>query len=304
MDGAISPEMRRRERSLALSVLADSILCVAYGVVSVGSGSISMLAETLRGGILIALGWWILMVLRQVHRQHLTEYDYGAGKLERFGNFLIGLLMILGAIWTLARTFASYAAGPLPPSPDLTLWMRAAQALTVLNVLINAGALLALWRAARDGASLIMRGQVQARTGKLLTSLLVLAAVWVAGTWPGTRLGWISDMAGGLLVVAVMLATGVTLLRESLPDLFDRTLSENLQMAITASLGSHFHRYDTLERVRSRRSGQRLYIEILLGFSPGRSFGEVAQVAKDLARELEAMIPGAEVTVVPVVPGG
>ncbi|MGX9963251.1 cation transporter [Roseomonas sp. F4] len=296
----VSTESRRREWSLGLSLAADSVMLVAYAVVSLGAASLPMLAEALRGGILLLLGWGVFGMMRRLHRGHLPSYDYGSGKLERFANFLVGGLLLLGAGWVVLRSFAAYAAGPTSPDPSLHGWMVAAQLLAAMNVVINALAFLALWRAGRDGTSLLMRGQVQARAGKLVTSLLVLAAVAVAAAWPGTRIAWIANLAGGLFVVAVMASIGIAMLRETLPDLLDRALEEDLQRTINATLGAHFEAYDTLERVRSRQSGQDVHIEITLGFDAGRNFGEVAAAARMMEQELTARIPGARVTVVPV----
>jgi cation diffusion facilitator family transporter len=293
---------RRREWSLALSLAADSSMCLAYAVVAIGSGSLPMLAETLRGGILAALGWLILAMMRRLHRRQLHAYDYGTGKLEQFSNFLVGGLLLLGAAWVALRSLAAYAAGPPSPDPSLHGWMVAAQVLAAMNVAVNALAFIALWRAGRDGTSLLMRGQVQARAGKLATSLLVCAAVAVAAAWPGTRGAWIANLAGGLVVVVVMAGIGIAMLRQTLPDLLDRALEEDLQRTINATLSAHFDAYDTLEHVRSRQSGQDVHIEITLGFDADRNFGEVATAARRMEQELEARIPGAEVTVVPVDP--
>ncbi|MBU8540689.1 cation transporter [Falsiroseomonas tokyonensis] len=294
----ISADSRRREWSLGLSLAADTVMLLAYSVASLGAASLPMLAETLRASIQLTLGWGILAMMRRVHRGHLQAYDYGSGKLERFANLLMGLLMLLGAAWVVTRTLGAYLTGPSPAASGP--WLLAATVLTALNVVVNGLALLGLWRAARDGTSLLMTGQVQARLGKLAISALVLAAVAVGAAWPGTRAAWIANLAGGLTVVAVMALIGAAMLRQALPDLLDRALEERLQQAINRSLGSHFHRYETLERVRSRQSGGRAHIEIALGFAPGRPFGEVAAVAQEMARELEALIPGAEVVVVPV----
>ncbi|WP_439594438.1 cation diffusion facilitator family transporter [Falsiroseomonas sp.] len=293
-----SPDSCRREWSLGLSLVADTLMLLAYSVVAFGAASLPMLAETLRAGIQLTLGWGILAMMRRVHRGHLQAYDYGSGKLERFANFLMGLLLLLGAAWVVTRTLGAWMAGPAPAGSGS--WLMAAIVLAALNVGVNAAAFLGMWRAARDGTSLLLTGQVQARLGKLATSALVLAAVAVSATWPGTRAAWIANIAGGLLVVAVMAGIGFSMLRQALPDLLDRALEERLQAAINRSLGHHFHRYETLERVRSRQSGGRAHIEIALGFAPARPFGEVAAVAQEMTRELEALIPGAEVVVVPV----
>ena len=294
----MSAESRRREWSLGLSLAADTAMLVAYLVVAIGAASLPLLAESLRGGILLALGWGILAMMRRVHRNRLPGYDYGSGKLERFANLLVGGLLLLGAIWVVTRTASAWMAGPAPAGSGP--WLMAAQLLAALNVVVNGAAFLAMWRAARDGTSLLLSGQVQARLGKVITSVLVLASVAVTANWPGTQAAWIANIAGGLLVVAVMAGVGLAMLRHTLPDLLDRALEERLQQTINRSLGMYFSRYETLERVRSRQSGGRAHIEIALGFAATRTFGEVAAVAAEMARELEAMIPGAEVVVVPV----
>lgn len=294
----ITPEAKRREWSLALSLAADTAIMMAYAVVAIGSGSLPIMAETLRGSLQAALGWGILVIMRRMHRQQLTDYDFGTGKLERFANFLIGGLLLLGAAWVVVRTVGTYQAGPMPPSASG--WRVMGQVLTALNLTINLLAFLALWRAARDGTSLLMRGQVQARVSKLIVSALVLVAVIISANWPGTVTGWVAELVGGLMVVVVMAAIGVSMLRDALPDLLDRALDEGLQNYVNQSLGSHFDRYDSLERVRTRQSGGASQIEIALGFSPARPFSEVAEVAREMKQELENRIPGAEVVVVPV----
>jgi cation diffusion facilitator family transporter len=293
---------RRREWSLALSLTADSLLLVSYGVVVLGSGSLTILAETVRGTILLALGWAVLVFLRRVHRQKLRAYEYGIGKLEQFTNFLIGGTLILGAIWVGGKAAISWGASPAPLTAGADAWMLAAAVLAGINALVNAGAFLALWRAGRDGTSLIMRGQVHARLGKLITSVVVVGAVGVTAALPGTPTAWAANLGGAIFVVAVMLWIGINLLRETLPDLLDRALAESRQVAINRTLTHHFDSYETLESVRSRQAGKRLYIEIALGFDPGRSFGEVAAICRDMSHQLEALVPGAEVTVIPVTP--
>jgi len=54
-----------------------------------------------------------------------------------------------------------------------------------------------------------------------------------------------------------------------------------------------------LDGVRSRYSGQNVFIEIFLGFDPRRSLAEIQETTHAIKRNLEAEIPHAEVLVIP-----
>jgi len=51
--------------------------------------------------------------------------------------------------------------------------------------------------------------------------------------------------------------------------------------------------------VRSRYSGQNVFIEIFLGFDAQRPLAEVQKITDTIKRNLEADIPHAEVLVIP-----
>lgn len=297
--GHLGEVERRRETSMVLSLGADSGLCLLYVAVSVWSGSLTLLAETVRGSLMLLLGCYAFTVLRRVHRKRLAAYEFGTGKLEQFANFLIGAALLLGAVWVAGRAVGSILSPP-PAASGTRLLLAAAT--SMLNLLVNLFAFWALWRAGRDGTSLIMRGQIRARFGKLVTSVIVTVAIGVAAAVPGSPVSRAADILGSAFVVCIMLYVGATLLREALPDLLDRALDEARQNAINEVLIRHYDRYETLERVRSRQAGTRLYVEIGLGFNEGLSFGEVASVCREMAEHLRALIPGADVTVVPVSP--
>lgn len=290
---------RRRETSMALSLGADFGLMLLYVGLSIWSGSLTLLADTVRGILMFLLGCYAFTVLRRVHRKRLAAYEFGTGKLEQFANFLIGAALLLGAVWVTGRT-ADTILSPPPAASGTRLLL--AMAASMLNLLINLLAFWALWRAGRDGTSLIMRGQIRARFSKLVTSAIVTVAIGVSAAVPGSPVSRAADILGSGFVVCVMLFAGVSLLREALPDLLDRALDEARQTAINQVLIRHYDRYETLERVRSRQAGTRLYVEIGLGFDARLSFGEVASICREMAEHLRELVPGADVTVVPVTP--
>src|SRR5262245_31080210 len=76
-------EQRKQERALALSIWLDLLLAVPYTLVAIWVGSLVMLSELLRGGLLLIVTAFSLRTLRRAHRGLIADYDYGIGKLER-----------------------------------------------------------------------------------------------------------------------------------------------------------------------------------------------------------------------------
>lgn len=106
------------------------------------------------------------------------------------------------------------------------------------------------------------------------------------------------DPIVSFVIIGFLLLAGYREITSSLPDLFDKTLEEELQLLILRELATSFHQYHDFHGVRSRRSGSRIYIEIFLGFDPEQKAGEVQDFASSLKRSLESQIPGSVVSVV------
>lgn len=287
---------RRRERSMLLAGASDLAVNFATIVAAVWGNSLMMGAEALRGGLLIALEAVLLLLMRRIHRGRTHAYDYGAGKLEQFSNLGIGTAMGLAGIWVGAT--AAYRWWNPPEQAEIGLTFAAI--VGAVNVAQNGLAFLALWRAGRDGTSLIMAGQIRTRMSKLVSSAIVLIALVVnavAGTGFWAHL---AECAGSVFVALVMMHLAVTMWQQALPSLLDQTLDEGRQRAINRVLSEHFENYDELQTVRSRMSGNMAVVEVVLGFAPTRQMGDVQSVTDRVAEDVGSLIPGASVSIIPV----
>jgi len=82
-------------------------------------------------------------------------------------------------------------------------------------------------------------------------------------------------------------------------DLLDRALEESLQLVILHALASHFHAYEALHGIRSRRTGGNVYIEIFLEFEDECKMSEVQQIIDSIKMDVEQKIQGSHVVIVP-----
>ncbi len=285
---------------MLLGAVLDCAIVVPMAGAGLWANSLTLVGESLRAVLLIALELSLLALLRRIHRERMADYEYGAAKLEQFGNLLVGTAMLLGAAWVLGTAAMRLAAPPRQPA----LGMAVAALVAAINVGINAVVLHAIWRAGRDGTSIILVGQIRSRLAKLVASGLAAGAITVNALWGEDTPGRVADAVGSGLVAVTMVALGVGMWRDALPHLLDRRLDEARQVAINRALARHFAQYDALGAVRSRLVGRGAAVELTLGFAATRTIGEVQRVVDAVAEDLRALIPGALVTVTPVaVPG-
>src|SRR5690625_6557520 len=141
-----------------------------------------------------------------------------------------------------------------------------------------------LRRASRDGASLIVRAQYQARWVKTAASAFVVVAVTISMVSDNAQAARLADQLGTLTVIVIMVGTGIAMLRECLPDLLDRSLPETVQHGINRVLSRNIDAFEQLGRIRTRRAGSVMHVELELFLDHGRSLGEASRLRSEERR--------------------
>ena len=286
---------RQQERALALVIWLDLVLIVPYGLVAIAVGSLSMIAEVLRGGLLLFVIGVSLRTLRQSHRGLIGDYDYGIGKLERVLSGAVAILLLFAAGYISWRAFVVHPE-VIQPSPLLA---AVAVVFVCLNLGINTIPLIPLWRSVRTQPSVIVLSHFRARLAKAAGSLVVVTCVVIHMFASDPQTGRIAEAIGGIVVAGFMIVIAVGLLREALPDLLDRAIAEPMQLQVNRTLAEFFHEYDELIGVRTRRSGNIAHVEITLGFAPEKNVGELSAVVARMEHHLQQAIPNSDILIVP-----
>jgi divalent metal cation (Fe/Co/Zn/Cd) transporter len=100
------------------------------------------------------------------------------------------------------------------------------------------------------------------------------------------------------VIAGSILMSAVGVFSSSCYDLLDGTLEEADQLKIMRELVNNFERFDMLYGVRSRRAGNRTFIDIFLGFDPARRMGDVQREIEAIRTAVAAQFANAAVTVV------
>jgi len=128
-------------------------------------------------GIVLLTFVYAIVLLRAVHRDQLRKFRFGIGKVEQICNLAIGAALVASGFWVAQRVVETLLWGHIAASP---LGLATAAVVNAINTLINGLGWLAMATAAGSDDSAIYRAQLRARTVKLVTSLVVQAALTIA----------------------------------------------------------------------------------------------------------------------------
>ena len=144
-----------------------------------------------------------------------------------------------------------------------------------------------------------MEAQWRLRRAKTFSDLLILFALVLSVLLVQYSWSEYIDPIASFVIIGFLLFAGYREISSSLPDLFDKTLEEELQIVILKELVGSFNKFDEFHGVRSHRSGTRIYIDIYLGFDPEQKVGDMQVSIDSLKGSLEALIPGSVVFIIP-----
>jgi cation diffusion facilitator family transporter len=282
-------------QNLVRTGLFMDLLIIVPEIVAVFlSGSATLLADVIKVANEMLASVFALMVIRRVTRGGKFSYDYGMGKFESLTRIITGGVMFVSLCILLAFT-SMRLFHPEPFDTDA--------AVIGIPLMILAGIADSYhWRTyyarAQRDPSPIIEAQWRLRRAKTFSDLLILFALVVSVIFASHHLADYIDPIVSFLIIGFLLLAGYREISSSIPDLFDRTLEEELQILILRELATSFDRYHEFHGVRSRRSGSRIYIEIFLGFDPEQRAGDVQDFAASLKQSLESQIPGSVVSIV------
>ena len=285
---------RMQERAIGLVLLLDLIFLTPVVAGAWFASPALLLSDAFDYLNCIAFNAISYIILRRIRLGRTAHYEYGADKHEVIGGLISSCLMLVSAMgmvwWTVGRLFR--------PEPLETMFSYVGVAFLCVCLWLSVW----LWRRNRriaqatSGPIMEAAGRGNRADAIQCASVIVALALTL----------WLRPYAWSIYIdpvcalIALIYPTGSILahLRRSLGDLMDKTLDEELQFKILRRLARHFHQYDAFNRIKSRRAGRRIFIDIYLGFDGERRISEVTGLIDQIRIGLAEDIPGAEVNVI------
>ena len=273
----------------------DFFILIPEVVAVILSGSATLLSDVIKCANEMLATVFALLIIRRVTLGGRFSYDYGMGKFESLTRIITGGIMFVSLCILLV--FTSFRI--LHPEPFNSDAAIIGIPLMVLASIADSYHWRTYHRRAQKEPTPIMEAQWRLRRAKTFSDILILLALVFSvllASYPGAEY---IDPVASFIIIGFLLLAGYREISSSLPDLFDKTLEEELQIVILRELVGCFENYQEFHGVRSRRSGTRIYIEIFLGFDPEQKMGDIQGFIDTLKGSLEGKIPGSVVSIIP-----
>lgn len=292
----ITPSLsQQKERSILLGVIFG-LFGLATGLfAAISANSTAILSEVLKNAgltIAVLLSW---LSLRKVHAGRTEGYNYGYGKLENFSGLIVAVVMIVSFFLILYHTVERFQSRVEMHPVGVDIGLAFSVAALICSI--------ALWNhdyhLAKKEHSPVMESLWRLYRTKTISTGVVILSLLLSIVFSSHAWSLYIDPVGSIIVSLFLVYSIYSVSSQSMYDLLDRALEESLQLVILRALASHFHEYEALHGIRSRRTGGNVFIEIFLEFEGERKMSEVQQIVDSIKMDLEQKIQGSHVVIAP-----
>lgn len=279
-DGATVPTEgeRARERTVLAIAFAEVFVLALLVAAATLSSSLTLLSTLLRMAVMLAIQFTTIALLLGVHRNRFRRLSYGFGKLEQISNLLGCAGLVLGGAWIGVRVFDVLFLGPAPVTPS---GLGLAAVVNAIVTLVNTLGLIAMNRALSADTSAIFRGQLRAREAKFYSAVAAQVTITVAALSRDPAVAAMMDGLGALIIAYVMMSYGFRLGSACILNLLDHDVAQPQAEALRRALAG------VPCRLRSRRSGRFVQVEVALAPLDGEDVAGFAQRARDIETALQ-----------------
>jgi cation diffusion facilitator family transporter len=278
--------MNEKERVALSSVGASAALTIAKGVVGLSTGSLAILSEAAHSLLDFAATVMTYFAVRIADKPADAEHHYGHGKVENLSALAeTALLFVLSGVvaWEAVQRLLSGHGHVVEAT-------AAAFAITLASIAIDFLRARALSRLAATTSSQALEADALHFSSDMWSSAAVLAGL------TGIRFGydW-ADSAAALVVALFVCLAGWRLGRRTIDTLTD-TAPEGVAERISAA-ARRIRNVVSVERVRARQVGAKVFGEIEVGASRTLPLDRVESLKSDIAAAVTAAVPQAQISV-------
>lgn len=286
-------DAQREKRSIALvSVAAALLLVTLKTIVGLSTGSLGVLSEAAHSGLDFIAAAITYLSVRISDKPADADHQYGHGKFENFSAFLETGLLLLTCAWivweAIHRLF--FKAVHVEPS----LWAFGVMA---ISIVIDHFRGRALDRVARKYNSQALEADaLHFQTDVWSSSVVILGLV---GVLLAERTSWSllrhADPLAALVVAGIVVWISLRLGKRTVDVLLD-TAPAGLQAQVESAARS-IEGVLGVERVRSRRAGNRTFVDLTISVPRTIPFERVHVISDKVEAAVRAAVGEADVMV-------
>jgi cation diffusion facilitator family transporter len=298
MSIAADPSAEREKRFVALSSVGAAVLLTAMKlVVGILTNSIGILSEAAHSGLDLFAALVTYLAVRVSDRPPDREHPYGHGKVENLSALVETILLVGTCGWIVYESVHRLFE---PVDVDVSIWSFVVMA---ISIAIDFTRSRALSRVARKHSSQALEADALHFSTDIWSSAVVIAGLAgvVSAEWfkrsgrEGADWLYRADAVAALGVAMIVLFVSYRLGRRSVDVLIDRAsvdVMEKVEEAVRRIPG-----ISGVKRVRVRRSGAAIFVDMTLDIPRSVSLEEAHRLATEAERTVQELYPRTDVMV-------
>jgi cation diffusion facilitator family transporter len=289
----ISQGIVKRKRTAALvSMLAACGMTALKLMAGLLTGSLGMLSDAAHSGLDLLGTALTVISVRISDKPADEEHTYGHARVETLSAFTETFLMGASCVWIVVEAIMRIFVAPVTVRPSV--WPFAVLA---LSITVDLSRSRALKHVASISGSQALEADALHFASDIWSSVAV--AVGLAASYAGVRfgIGWLrfADPLAALVVSAVILHFAWGLARRTTFELLDTAPAGARQQIVRAV--EHIEGVVDLERVRVRRSGNRVFADLRVAVPRFDTAAHIEVLVQRITAAVKAVVPDADVTI-------
>jgi ferrous-iron efflux pump FieF len=256
------------------------------------ASSLTLYADSAKEAVetLATLGVW-LMLRRMQNRRH--EFDFGLGRIESLLTIALEVVLFITGCAILVEAYDRFQ------HPHALESIGIAVVITIAGFISQFMMYGALAREHAQRPSHMLKSKMLTYRIAMVGDFGIIATLLAGKLFPGQAWALYLDpiVASGFGIALLVKVYGS--LANVVGDLSDKTLEETSQLVVLRELTVFFDEYEQIHGIRSRRSGNVVYLEVFLEFRPDLSLGAVHDTMDRIREKLEQHIGNSRVLVIP-----
>jgi ferrous-iron efflux pump FieF len=284
-----------KQRSIVTGLIFGVFGLIPAIAIVIMANSLTVLSDLLRNVGMVFAIFFSWMTIQRVAQGKNPIYNYGYGKMENLSSLVVAGVMLVSITIVVLQTVERFQN----PVSMGEVGMGAGVILSGLAAIFNGWLCYQSYKTAKKEHSPVMESLYRLYQVKTISTVCVVSSLGFSLLFKEQSWAVYIDPIGSVVLLGFMIFSTWGVISSSVFDLLDRTLSDSLQLIVLKSLASHFDYYDAIHGVRSRRSGNTVYVELFLEFNADQKMAEVQKYIDEMKIELEGRIPGSQIVIIP-----
>jgi cation diffusion facilitator family transporter len=284
--------VRRKRGAALMSMLAACGMTALKLIAGLLTGSLGMLSDAAHSGLDLLGTALTFFSVRISDKPADEDHPYGHARVETLSAFTETFLMGASCVWIVVEAIIRIFVAPVSVRPSA--WPFAVLA---LSIVVDLSRSRALKHVAADSGSQALEADALHFASDIWSSAAV--AVGLAASYAGVHfgIGWLrfADPLAALAVSVVILRFAWGLARRTTFELLD-TAPAGARQRIARAV-EHIEGVLELERVRVRRSGNRVFADLRVAVPRFDTAEHIEVLVQRVTAAVKAVVPGADVTI-------